>query len=123
MVGTELKSGLLAALLADDGLRPEEPKTLEDTQLSQTLVESIICKLLLNIGSMSGRKMAEHICLPFGVVEGILTSMRTRQIITHCGSAPLNDYTYTLTDQGRTRAQTYMQSCDYFGPAPVYLFY
>lgn len=121
MPSTELKSGLLAALLADDGFRPEEPKTLEDTQLSQTLVESIICKLLLNIGSMSGRKTAEHICLPFGVVEGILTSMRTRQIITHCGSAPLNDYTYTLTDQGRTRAQTYMQSCAYFGPAPVSL--
>ncbi|WP_234824279.1 AAA family ATPase [Bremerella cremea] len=121
MVSTELKSGLLAALLADDGFRPEEPKTLEDTQLSQTLVESIICKLLLNIGSMSGRKTAEHICLPFGVVEGILTSMRTRQIITHCGSAPLNDYTYTLTDQGRTRAQAYMHSCAYFGPAPVSL--
>lgn len=121
MASTELKSGLLAALLADDGFRPEEPKTLEDTQLSQTLVESIICKLLLNIGSMSGRKTAEHICLPFGVVEGILTSLRTRQIITHCGSAPLNDYTYTLTDQGRTRAQNYMQSCSYFGPAPVSL--
>lgn len=118
---TELKSGLLAALLADDGFRPEEPKTLEDTQLSQTLVESILLKLLLNIGSMSGRKMAEHICLPFGVVEGILTSLRTRQVITHCGSAPLNDYNYTLTDQGRTRAQTYMQSCAYFGPAPVSL--
>ncbi|PQO48202.1 AAA family ATPase [Blastopirellula marina] len=121
MAVTELKSGLLAALLADDGFRPEEPKTLEDTQLSQTLVESILLKLLLNIGSMSGRKMAEHICLPFGVVEGILTSLRTRQVITHCGSAPLNDYTYTLTDQGRTRAQTYMQSCAYFGPAPVSL--
>lgn len=120
-MSTELKSGLLAALLADDGFRPEEPKSLEDTQLSQTLVESIILKLYLNIGSMSGRKTAEHICLPFGVVEGILTSLRTRQLITHCGSAPLNDYTYTLTDQGRTRAQTYMHSCAYFGPAPVSL--
>ncbi|GAA4422480.1 AAA family ATPase [Bremerella cremea] len=121
MAGSELKTGLLAALLADDGFRPEEPKTLEDTQLSQTLVESIILKLYLNIGSMSGRKTAEHICLPFGVVEGILTSLRTRQLITHCGSAPLNDYTYTLTDQGRSRGQTYMQSCAYFGPAPVSL--
>ena len=70
MSGTELKSGLLAALLADDGFRPEEPKTLEDTQLSPTLIESIILKLYLNIGSLSGRKTAEHICLPFGIVEG-----------------------------------------------------
>lgn len=121
MSGTELKSGLLAALLADDGFRPEEPKTLEDTQLSPTLVESIILKLYLNIGSLSGRKTAEHICLPFGVVEGLLTSLRTRQLITHCGSAPLNDYNYTLTDQGRSRAQTYMNSCAYFGAAPVSL--
>lgn len=121
MVTTELKGGLLAALLADDGFRPEEPRSLEDTQLSPTLVESLICKLLLNIGSLSGRKTAEHICLPFGVVDGLLQTMRTRQIITHTGSAPLNDYVYTLTDQGRDRAQAYMRSCAYFGPAPVSL--
>ncbi len=121
MTATELKSGLLAALLADDGFRPEEPKTLEDTQLSPTLIESIVCKLYLNVGSMSGRKTAEHVCLPFGVMDGILQSLRTRQIITHTGSAPLNDYIYTLTDQGRTRAQAYMNACGYFGPAPVSL--
>jgi len=118
---SELKSGLLAALLADDGFRPEEPKTLEDTRLSPTLVESLICKLYLNVGSMSGRNTAEHICLPFGVIDSLLQSLRTRQIIMHTGSAPLNDYIYTLTDQGRTRAQAYMASCGYFGPAPVAL--
>jgi len=121
MAPSELKSGLLAALLADDGFRPEEPKTLEDTRLSPTLIESIICKLYLNVGSLSGRKTAEHLCLPFGIVDGLLQSLRTRQIITHIGSAPLNDYVYSLTDQGRTRAQAFMASCAYFGPAPVAL--
>lgn len=118
---SELKSGLLASLLADDSFRPEEPKSLEDTQLSPTLIEGLVLKLYLNVGSMSGRNTAEHICLPMGILDPIMQSMRTRQLVMHTGSAPLNDYYYTLTDQGRTRAQSYMASSAYVGPAPVAL--
>src|SRR5205814_8453965 len=45
--------------------------------------------------------------------------LRARQIVVHTGSAPLNDYNYALTDQGRDRAQIYSQACAYVGPAPV----
>ncbi|PQO44726.1 AAA family ATPase [Blastopirellula marina] len=117
----DLKNSLLASLMSDENYRPEEPKSLEETRLSPQLIESLICKLLLNIGSASGRQIAEKICLPFGILDALFASLRTRQILQHTGSAALNDYTYALTDQGRTRAQSYMASCTYFGAAPVIL--
>ena len=40
-------------------------------------------------------------------------------MIVHKGSAPLNDYSYALTDVGRDRALIYNQTCSYVGPAPV----
>ena len=115
----ERPSALLASLLSDETFRPSEPRTLEETGLSVSLVESLICKYLLQVGSSSGREVATQICLPFGILEGVLQALRTRQIISHTGAAMLNDYRYTLTEQGRTQAQAFQKACAYVGPAPV----
>src|SRR5205085_8810587 len=61
------------------------------------------------------------LCLPFAILEDLLRSLRTRQLLVHTGSAQLGDYVYNLTDQGRTRAQSAMASSAYVGPAPVTL--
>ena len=113
--------GLLASILSDDAFHPTEPRTLEETGLSRSLVESLIFKFVLVVGSRSGRGIAQQLCLPFGLLEGLLESLRSRHLLTHTGSAPLNDYQYTLTDDGRSRAQSAMQSCGYVGSAPVLL--
>src|SRR5262245_6177827 len=55
---------LVSSLLTDESFRPAEPTTLEDTGLSETLVESLICKRLAVCGSASGREVAKDICLP-----------------------------------------------------------
>jgi predicted ATPase with chaperone activity len=73
----------------------------------------------LQLGSGAGRKIAEQLCLPFGILEGLYHSLRMRQLVAHTGSAPLNDYNYTLTEEGRSRAKSAMESCGYIGPAPV----
>ena len=39
--------------------------------------------------------------------------------MVHTGSAPLNDYYYSLTEQGRERRQTFRDACAYTGAAPV----
>ena len=109
----------LAVVLSEENFHPTLPRTLEETGLSGTLVESLVCKYLATVGSSSGRGIAEHICLPFGILENLFQSLRTRQMIVHTGSAPLNDYYYSLTDQGRDRAQSWMKACGYLGPAPV----
>jgi len=115
----ETPGTMLATLLSEESFHPSPPRTLEETGLSGSLVESLILKYLAVVGRSSGRGIAEQVCLPFGVVEPLFQSLRTRQIIVHGGSAPLNDYYYVLTEQGRERAQTYSHACAYVGPAPV----
>lgn len=115
----DAQESVLATIMADENFRPAEPRTLEETGLSTSLVESLICKHLSIVGSSSGRNIAEHICLPFGVLEELFRTLRSRQVIVHTGSAPLNDYYYSLTEQGRERALAFMAACAYAGPAPV----
>ena len=110
---------LPASLLAEQSFLPAAPETLEQTGLGDTLIESLICKVLLSVGTTSGREIASRICLPFGILEDFFQSLRVRQVICHVGSAALNDYNYSLTEQGRERAQSYLAACAYVGPAPV----
>jgi len=115
----EAPGSLLASLLSDESFRPAEPTTLDDTGLPVSLVEALIIKYVMVVGSASGRGIAKYVCLPFGVLESTFATLRSRQLLVHTGAAPLNDYYYTLTEQGRERAQVAMQSCAYTGPAPV----
>src|SRR5260370_28488586 len=63
--------------------------------------------------------MAESICLPLRVLELRFGKLKSRHWLTHTGAAPLNDYVYTLTDQGRNQAQLFCEGSAYLGPAPV----
>ena len=114
-----LSENLLATIMSDETFRPNEPVGLADTGLPVSLIEGLIIKRLAIIGITSGRQMANDICIPFQVLEGVFQTLRQRQIIIHQGSAPLNDYNYSLTENGRERAQAALASCAYSGPAPV----
>ncbi|MBN2296789.1 MAG: AAA family ATPase [Pirellulales bacterium] len=116
---SELGGGLLAAVLAEESFLPAPPASLQETGLPESLVESLIIKYLSVVGTASGRGIAKHIALPFGVLEECYQTLRSRRIATHTGAAQLNDYYYTLTEQGRERAQVAMRACAYVGPAPV----
>ena len=110
---------LLAAIFSDETFLPAEPSSIEETGLSATLIEALICKYVLVVGSASGRQIAEQICMPFGTLEAMFRTLRQRQIIVHSASAQMNDYCYILTEQGRQWAERLMESCAYVGPAPV----
>jgi predicted ATPase with chaperone activity len=112
-------AGVLASLLTDDVFHPAEPQTLEETGINPVMIESLVLKYLLQRGAMSGRKIAGRLCLPFGVLEAVLTAMRSRQVLVHQGSAQLNDYVYALTEQGVAQARAAMEVCSYVGPVPV----
>ncbi len=113
------RESILAAILSKENFWPAEPRTLQDTGLPASSIESLICKRLAVVGLASGRQMSKHVCIPFHLMEELYQSLRERQIIVHKGSAPLNDYTYSLTDKGRQRAQSDYLACAYAGPAPV----
>jgi predicted ATPase with chaperone activity len=113
------RGSLLAAVLSDETFRPAAPRTLEETGLTTSMVESLVIKHLAIVGSSSGRGIARQVCLPFGALEGLYQGMRSRQIIVHTNAAPVNDYYYVLTEQGRERAQAALAACAYSGAAPV----
>lgn len=110
---------LLASLLGDDVFQPQEPQSLEETGVSPVIIETLILKYLLQVGSTSGRDIAERLCLPFVVLENVLLALRSRQVLVHQGQAALNDYCYALTEQGMARARAASQACSYVGPVPV----
>lgn len=105
--------------MADESFRPSEPASLQETGLPVSLVESLIIKRLAVVGLTSGRQIANDLCLPFATLESMYQHLRSRQMIVHKGSAPLNDYNYALTENGRDRAAIARQACSYVGPAPV----
>jgi hypothetical protein len=109
----------LPSILHDDNYWPAEPTCLEDSGLSESLVESLLCQILMASGTISGRKLAEAIGLPFGIVDQQLGGLRTRQLVAHARSAPLNDYYYALTENGQRRALHHQQTFTYTGQAPV----
>jgi DNA-binding PadR family transcriptional regulator len=100
---------------------PLEPQSLSEVGLSESEVEALILKLLLSRGDLVGRDIADHIRLPFALVDGLLRQLKQDQLVVYRGSAAMNDYLYQLTDLGRERARRYTEHCSYFGAAPVTL--
>ena len=115
----DINEGLLASLLSDENFVPSRPASLEETGLGEEFVEQAICKYLAVFWSNNGRSVADHLCLPFNIIEPLLNTLRTNQLIVHAGAAPFNDYHYSLTAQGRARTTSYLEACGYAGPAPV----
>jgi hypothetical protein len=113
------REDILAAILSEEGFWPSEPRTVEETGIPVSVIESLLYKRLAVSGLNSGRQLAKHLCLPFHLLSDVLRALRERQIIVHKGSAPFNDYMYALTEQGRERARIAMKACAYMGPAPV----
>lgn len=113
--------GVLASLLSDEVFHPAEPQSLEELGVSPVVIEALVYKYLLQVGSRSGREVAKQLCLSFGILEDVLLAMRSRQMLVHQGQAQLNDYYYALTEEGAARARAAMQACAYVGPVPVQL--
>lgn len=116
---TNTDSSLVSALGLDEGFLPHEPETLEETGLSGAAIEDLVLKVVQNAGAMSGREIAEHLCLPLAILEDRFTVLRNRQHLTPTASGMLGDYVYQLTDSGRERARLALKECAYAGPAPV----
>ncbi|NUQ65862.1 MAG: AAA family ATPase [Pirellulales bacterium] len=122
MPTTEARTGedlWLQTFLSEERFCPTEPKTLDQTGLPLSVIESLVLKHLAIVGTASGRGIAESICLPFRILEEVFGVLRTRQLLVHSGAAAFNDYYYMLTDQGQQRAKAFQQACAYCGPAPV----
>ena len=105
----------------DNSFVPVEPQSFREAQLIDSAVEALVLKLLLARGDAAGRDIAEHIKLPFVLIDELLRTMKNDQLVVHKHAAPMNDYQYQLTEVGRERARRLSEHCTYFGAAPTSL--
>jgi len=104
-----------------DDFLPREPTSLADASLTEPEVEGLILKYLLNIGAATGRRIADQVQLPFKVIDNLLRTMKTDQLVFYRNTTSMNDYEYAITEFGRERARRLYEQCTYFGAAPVSL--
>ena len=100
---------------------PIEPTTYEEARLTDSEVEALILKYLLNRGTACGREIADQVKLPFKMIEELLRQMKSDQLVIYKGANSVNDYQYVITDMGRERGRRHYDHCTYFGAAPVAL--
>jgi hypothetical protein len=98
---------------------PIEPQSLRSAGIPDSILEEIITRLLLARGELPGRTIADHVKLPFGLVDPILWRLKSQQLTVYSGTNAMNDYIHTLTDAGRDRARRNMTKTTYYGSAPV----
>jgi predicted ATPase with chaperone activity len=99
--------------------RPKPVESFEAAGLTPAMMEALVLKYLLGVGTSTGRKIAEELGLPFGPFPEFLRQLKNQQILAYANTAAANDYHYALTDEGRSRARGYVAECGYVGSAPV----
>ncbi len=103
----------------DEPWRPNEPTSIEAAGVNETLLEAIVYRFIRNIGETSGRRISDQVKLPFGMIEPMLTRLKSEQNVAYKNATSTNDYVYTLTESGRAIARGYQQDCTYYGACPV----
>jgi predicted ATPase with chaperone activity len=98
---------------------PPAPENIDQTGLNEKLIEDLIFKLLHSRGVMTGRQIADEICLQFKSIEHILLDLKQQLFLTYKSDAGMNDFVYMLTEQGRAKALIAVESSAYVGSAPV----
>ncbi len=110
----------VAAATPDAPIQPPQPNCLSDLGLAPDSVGELMIKWLYT-GEASGTDLAERICLPYALLEGIIEHARVERLVEvrSAGGTGTAGYRYGLTDGGRDRARQLFDACGYVGPAPV----
>jgi predicted ATPase with chaperone activity len=98
---------------------PQVPRSLEETGLTQVLLEDLIFKAMLGKGAMTGRELAADLCLHFSIVEPILADLKSRLFVFHKTNSGVGDFVYLLTETGQEKAMIAREVSAYVGAAPV----
>jgi predicted ATPase with chaperone activity len=99
--------------------RPQPPKSLQEAGLTDAMVDALIFKYLLGVGSTTGARIASNLALPHPIVVERLADLKRQQLVGYVGAASMGDFTYTLSDTGRDRARRLLDESMYAGAAPV----
>lgn len=107
---------------------PPTPRTVEETGLPFSFLCDLVLKVLYFNGGMVGSTLADHVCLPFQVVEPALKFLADEGYVASTGmrtgalsfDQPLAaGMQYLISNTGRQRARELIELNQYAGPAPV----
>ena len=107
---------------------PPVPRSVEATGLPFSFLCDLVLKVLYFQGSMLGRDIARHVCLPFSLVEttlkfladeGYCASTGVRMTALDAGESIAVGMQFMISTAGRGRARELLQLNQYAGPAPV----
>jgi len=121
------RANLAPGAAADPQSAPQEkflpmaPRSLEEAGLTESEVEALILKYLLQARTASGTEIAQQVALPFPVLEKLLSQMKQNRLVVYKSIASLHDYVYELTEHGSALGRHCAERCTYFGAAPVSL--
>ena len=106
---------------SNDSFAPRVPYTVEDTGLSQSIIEHIIFNILYARGEVSGRNIADTMGLSFSVIEAILNELKIQKYVDVKRSLGYGMISsdFVLSEVGRKRAREYADIHQYVGPAPI----
>lgn len=101
---------------------PVLPRSLEQTGLNSQFLVELLAKILFLRGQLRLVDLADHTKLSIGLLEPLLTFMRTERLCEVSRSSETEtSISYNLTDLGRLRAEDFLRKSQYAGPAPVSL--
>jgi predicted ATPase with chaperone activity len=107
---------------------PPPPRGPDDLGLPFSAITDLLLKILYLNGSLAGRELATHICIPFEIVEPALKHLSDEALIATAGMRTLDlqaheslssGTQWQLSAGGRQRARELMEVNQYAGPAPV----
>lgn len=113
---TDMNSMSLPSL--KPAFRPPVPQTIEELGLSQALLVDLVLRRLLLEGQSSLTGLSRSLKLSIPVVEVIFRHLRQQNLVEVKGMIG-NDYTFVLSQAGRSLAGDRFQASQYAGAAPV----
>ncbi|MEN8169063.1 MAG: hypothetical protein ABFS08_02440 [Pseudomonadota bacterium] len=101
---------------------PEKAKTLEELDVSISLLHKILLKSLYIGGTQRTDELARKMCIPVSLFDEPIAFLRSEALIeAHSRiKTSIGEILHlTLTDSGRERAHAYYEENAYVGPLPV----
>lgn len=98
-----------------------QPNTVEETGIDFGQLIDLVVKTVYFGGRPTARAICARLCLPFSVVENVLTFLKREQFLDVVGSSGLGEqqYQYALTGKGNEKAMEALERNQYVGPCPV----
>ena len=98
---------------------PLEPRSFEEAGVDISKVEALLLRTMLGAGGVTGRQLAEALCLPLGMVRDVLDSAKKRKLVNYRSTTALGDYVTELTEAGTEKGMQARALTTYVGSAPV----